>query len=229
MALLKGEGTHQILYGSADIFSGLRHNRGYLARPDHAGAFPAVLLAHGRDGLTSSVKSVARRLARHGLAVVSPDLFHGGRVLRQPPPPWPDEARILADLEDTLAWMHSADTPWIRSGEVGGLAMEVSGPAALSFVRRGEAIGGLVLVSPAAGPPAGEVPVPVLGLFGKDDEIVPESDREALQGDLSHAEWVLYGGAGHGLIDESASDYRWDVAEDALERIVAFFDRELED
>ena len=38
MALLKGEGTDQILYGGADILCGLRHKRGYLARPDHAGA-----------------------------------------------------------------------------------------------------------------------------------------------------------------------------------------------
>ena len=228
MALLKGEGTHQILYGSADIFSGLRHNRGYLARPDHAGSHPAVLLVHGRAGLTSSVKSVARRLARYGLAVVGPDLFHGRRVLRQPPPPWPPDGDVVGDLEDALAWMASADTPWIRTGEVGVLAMGVAGPAALAFTRRAESIGGLVLVSPVPGDDGESAAVPVLGLFGKEDEVVPESDQQAMQRRLGHAEWVLYGGVGHGLIDESSSDYRWDVAEDALDRIVSFFERELE-
>jgi dienelactone hydrolase len=222
MALLKGEGTHQILYGTADIFSGLRHNRGYVARPDHAGSFPAVLLVHGRDGLTSSVKAIARRLARHGLAVVAPDLFRGARRLRQPPPPWPDERRVLFDLEDAQAWMSSADTQWIRSSGIGVVAIDAGAAAAQAFVRRVEGIDGLVLVSPTT---TGDVPVPVLGFFGKEDEVVSDAERETIQSGLDHAEWVLYGGVGHGLLDERAVDYRWEVAEDVLDRIVAFFGR----
>ncbi|MBT8203345.1 MAG: dienelactone hydrolase family protein, partial [Acidimicrobiia bacterium] len=119
MALLKGEGTHQILYGSADIFSGIRHNRGYLSRPDHAGSFPSVLVVHGASGLTSSVKSVARRLARYGLAVVAPDLYRGRRQLRRPVPAWPAGSDLRADITDALEWMNSADTPWIQPGAVG--------------------------------------------------------------------------------------------------------------
>lgn len=224
MALLKGEGTHQILYGSADIFSGLRHNRGYLARPDHAGAFPGVLLVHGRAGLTSSMKSVARRLARHGLAVVAPDLFRGSRRLRQPPPPWPDLRHVRSDLEDGLAWMFSMDTPWIRPADVGVLAFDAAGPAAQGFALRGDSVGALVLVSPTAAT-AGAVPVPILGFFGRDDDVVPEAEQ--IRSELGHAEWVVYGGVGHGLLDEGAPDYRWEIAEDALDRIVGFFDREL--
>jgi carboxymethylenebutenolidase len=226
MALLKGEGTHQILYGSADIFSGVRHNRGYLARPDHAGSFPAVLLVHGRAGLTSSVKSIARRLARYGLAVVAPDLFRGGRRLRQPPPAWPEERRVVSDLEDTLTWMYSTDTPWIRRSDIGVLALDAAGAAAQAFARRGEAIDRLVLISPTTATTGGDLPVPVLGFFGKDDEIVSTAEQEGIRARLGHTEWVLYGGAGHGLLDEGAADYRWDVAEDVLDRIVAFFGRE---
>lgn len=224
MALLKGEGTHQILYGAADIFSGLRHNRGYLSRPDHAGSFPAVLLVHGRSGLTSSVKSVARRLARYGLAVVVPDLYRGARQLRQPLPPWPGDGRVVADLGDAVAWMLSEDTPWIAAADIGIVALDTGCPPAQRFAASSEVIDRLVLISPTAAHPADD-PVPTLAFFGKEDSVVPADARAAMQQAIDYAEWVLYGGAGHGLTDEAADDYRWEVAEDVLDRVVEFFQR----
>jgi dienelactone hydrolase len=219
VALLKGEGTHQILYGSTDIFTGLRHNRGYVARPDHAGSFPAVILLHGVGGVTSSVKSFARRLARHGLAVIGPDLFRG--ISPRMSPPYPAASQIAADAARTLQWTDSPDTAWVRPGPIGVVALGRAASAALEFAA-GNDVGGLVLVSPVL---EGEVvaDIAVLGFYGKDDEVVAVEDRVAAQELLNHGEWVLYGGAGHGLVDEAAADYRWDVAEDVVARIVDFF------
>lgn len=228
MALLKGEGTHQILYGSADIFSGIRHNRGYLCRPDHAGTFPSVLLVHGAPGLTSSVKSAARRLARYGLAVVAPDLYRGRRQLRRPLPPWPGGRELEADVTDALEWMNSSDTPWIRPGPVGALSLDRGADPALAAAARHDDIGCVALVSPITVAPMPQADVPIIGFYGKDDEVVGGAEQTAVQRALNHAEWVLYGGVGHGLIDESAPDYRWDVAEDVLDRIVAFFREHLD-
>lgn len=219
MALLKGEGTHQILYGSADIFSGLRHNRGYVARPDHAGSYPTIILLHGAGGITSSVKSFARRLARQGLAVVGPDLLRG--VAPRLSPPYPDAARIRADAASTLQWTASPDTPWVRPGPVGVVALDQAAPAALEFATAGD-VAGLALVSPVFEPGL-DTDVAVIGFYGKEDEQVGSEDRTAVQEALGHGEWVLYGGAGHGLVDESATDYRWDVAEDVVDRMVSFF------
>lgn len=222
MALMKGEGTHQILYGGADIFSGLRHNRGYLARPDHSGSFPALLLIHGADGLSSSVKSVARRLARNGLAVVGPDLYRGGRTLHTPPPPWPGTARVAADVSDAFQWMASADTAWLRPGPIGIVAFDRAAEAAVGF-GEGQNGGALALISPVFENAIPATRIPVLGFYGKEDEVVSSEMRQAAQQHLSHGEWVLYGSAGHGLVDESAADYRWEVAEDVIDRMVAFF------
>ncbi len=227
MALLKGEGTHQILYGGVDIFSGIRHNRGYLARPDHAGSFPTVLLIHGRAGISSSVKSLARRLARHGLAVVGPDLFRGARAPRKPLPSWPEPTRLTSDLRDTLRWMESPDTPWVRSDSIGALALDRAASAALRLTHEDDGIRALALISPVLTEAAAEVEVPVIGFFGKEDDIAGPEQRRATQDALDHGEWVLYGGAGHGLIDESAEDYRWDVAVDIGDRTVGFFARSL--
>lgn len=219
MALLKGEGTHQILYGSADIFSGLRHNRGYVARPDHAGSFPTIILLHGAGGITSSVKSFARRLARHGLAVVGPDLFRG--VSPRLSPAYPDTARIAADAASTRQWTASPDTAWVRPGPVGVVALDRAASAALEFAAAGD-VAGLALVSPVL-EPGPTTDVAVIGFYGKEDQQVESEDRAAVQETLGHGEWVLYGGAGHGLVDESSADYRWDVAEDVVARIVDFF------
>ncbi|MDH3538904.1 MAG: dienelactone hydrolase family protein [Acidimicrobiia bacterium] len=224
MALLKGEGTHQILYGSADIFSGLRHNRGYVARPDHAGSFPAVILLHGAAGISSSVKSFARRLARHGLAVVGPDLFRG--VPSRLSPPYPAASQVLADAANTLHWAASPDTAWVRPGPIGVVALDRAASAAVEFAAAHD-VGGLALVAPVLEPTV-VADVAVLGFYGKDDEVVGDEDRAAVQEALSHGEWVLYGGAGHGLIDDSAPDYRWDVGEDVTARMVRFFGVALE-
>lgn len=225
MALLKGEGTHQILYGGADIFSGLRHNRGYLARPDHAGEFPTVLLVHGEAGITASVKSVARRLARYGVAVVGPDLFRGARTPRDPAPPWPGWSDVASDLADAVMWMGSPDTPWVRPGTIGVLALDKSAVAALRFAAARDEVGPVALVSPVLDSDLPPATAPVLALVGKDDPALPAERRQAAQTGLSHAEWVLYGGVGGGLLDEASADYRWDIAEDALARIVSFFSR----
>ena len=223
MALMKGEGTHQILYGGADIFSGIRHNRGYLARPDHAGEFPTVLLVHGAAGITASVKSVARRLARHGLGVVGPDLFRGTGRLRLPAPPWPGPAEVASDLSDAIQWMASPDTPWVRPGPVGVLALDRAASASLRLSVDRDGIGSIALVSPVFDDPIPASSIPVLGLTGKDDPELPPDVRETAQERLGHGEWVLYGGIGHDLLDEAAADYRWDVAEDVIARTVKFF------
>ncbi len=222
MALLKGEGTHQILYGSTDIFSGLRHNRGYVARPDHAGSFPALLLIHGAGGLTSSVKSVARRLARRGLAVVGPDLYRGASPPGDTQPLWPEEARVASDLSDTFHWMASASTPWVHPGPSGVVALGLAAGAGVRFA--GEHDGGrIALISPIFEDAVPAARVPLLGFYGKDDEVVAAERRQASREGLNHGEWVLYGGAGHGLVDESAEDYHWEAAEDVIDRMVAFF------
>jgi dienelactone hydrolase len=219
MALLKGEGTHQILYGSADIFSGLQHNRGYLARPDHAGSFPSVLLVHDSDGVTSSVKSVMRRLARHGMAAVVPDLYEGydpGAVA------WSDEAAAF-DLYDTYQWMASPDTPWVQPGGIGVVGLGRGGPTAARFAHEHQGAVGLALVAPTHDENMASPALPAIGFYGREDDVVAADDRAKVQGQVGHAEWVLYGGAGNGLLDEAAVDYRWEVAEDVIERLVGFF------
>lgn len=218
MSILKGEGTHTILYGSADIHNGLRSNRGYLARPDHAGSYPALLISHDWSGITPSLKALARSLARHGYSVVAPDFYRG----RGSGAPWPAD-RIAIDLESAYRFLSSSDTPW--AGSVAVLGVGGGAPAAIDFVLRFPAIEGLILVSPLTTFGLGDVAIPTLGIYGKEDELAESWEQARAQ--APQAEWALYGGAGHDLLDEGSESYDQAVAEDALNRIREFLDRHL--
>ena len=218
MSILKGEGTHTILYGSADIHNGLRSNRGYITRPDHSGSYPTLLISHDWTGLTSSLKALARRLARHGYAVVAPDFYreHGSSA------PWPAD-RLASDLEGAHRFLSSSDTPWV--GAVAVLGFGSSAPAAVEFVLGHPEVRALVLVSPLATYGLGEIVVPTLAIYGKDDELA-ENWVQA-QDQAPQVEWVLYGNVGHDLLDESSDSFDAAVAEDAVDRILVFLERNL--
>jgi pimeloyl-ACP methyl ester carboxylesterase len=119
--------------------------------------------------------------------------------------------------------MASNDTPWIRADSSGVLAVGRAAPSAIRLAAEQERVGAVALVSPIFDEEVPTVQTPVLGFYGRDDEVVGADDRRAAQELLSHGEWVIYGGVGHGLVDEAAADYRWDVAEDVIERSVSFF------
>ena len=63
---------------------------GYLATPDGAGPFPAVVVIQEWWGLNAHIKDVAERFAQAGFVALSPDLYRGA-VAEEP-----DDARKLA-------------------------------------------------------------------------------------------------------------------------------------
>ena len=75
MAVLPHEGTYSVMYVPLAVSVGAGYRRGYLARPDHAGKYPTVILTPDLDGLGPHEKHVARRLARRGVAVLVVDLY----------------------------------------------------------------------------------------------------------------------------------------------------------
>ena len=94
MSVLKGEGKVPILFGSSSIAAGSVIHRGYLARPDLTGEWPTIIVLAGAWGVTSSIKDICRRLARHGFAVVAPDLYVGAAPPRSADA---DEAALAAN------------------------------------------------------------------------------------------------------------------------------------
>lgn len=213
MSVLAHEGTHPILYGRYDLPRGSGHSPGYLARPDQAGQFPAVLvLADG--GLRAFHKDLGRRLARHGLAVMAVD------------PASPTD-HAVGHVAEAHRFLMSGDVNWaieqhlgiIGFGEAGGTAVvyaadhpEVRAVSIISTVLRDDG----TVVSALE-----RLAVPVLGLYGAVDAPASGVDDER----LLRGSFVSYSGVSGGFMDDGAVDYDAAASADAFRRLIGFFAR----
>jgi len=110
--------------------------RGYLAVPEGAGPFPAVILIHEWNGLVDRVREVADALAAEGYVALAADLFQGrtgsnpqeNRALVQEAQAAPE--RIIANLNEAVAFLRARPDV---TGRVGAMGWCFGGGVALSF------------------------------------------------------------------------------------------------
>ena len=218
--------------------------------PEGDGPHPGLVIAqhlpvaHAGLEKDSFQLSVGERYAAAGFACVMPFLFHW----------WPVETDIdvkraefrddwtVADL--SAAFTLLADLPSVDENRIGivghcwggrvswlGACHEPRYKACTVFY------GGRVKVPFADGAPApitlaGNIPCPVLGIFGNEDEGPSPADvddyQAALESNGVACEFHRYDGAGHGFQDfNSPERYRETQAEDAWRKAIEFFGRNL--
>ena len=205
MSVLAHEGRFPILYGSYAVPVGSGHSPGYLARPDQAGRFPAVLVLPDSP-LTSHHKDLCRRLARHGLAAVAVDLESGNAVAR---------------IAETCDFANQ----WAIKDQFGLLGLGAGGEPGLVYAADHPEIAAVALVStPLAvdGPVATALPrlaIPVLGLYG--DSAGVDDGR------IPRGSFVVYRDVAAGFLDAGAAEYDAAASADAYRRLVDFFSRTL--
>lgn len=220
------------MYGSWPIPIGASLRTGYLARPDAAGRFPVVLVLPTLDGLTGFEKDMCRVLARSGIAAVG---LHFYRQAGDPLAAYqalPDR-RALLDLDEVEEFVASDDVEWAVSEEVGILGLDVGGRFGLIAAATRPWVRSLVVAyTPLTGDEEreyqvadhlGHLPIPVLGLYGTDDELIDVATVDEAQRRNEHGQWLLYQGAAHNFLDVDAGGYQPDAAADAQVRIIDFF------
>ncbi len=241
MAVMAHEGTFPILYRDHGLPAGAGMSNGYIARPDTRGRYPLVVLLGGIDGITSAVKDLAWRLARHGYVVVAPNLYRG----LGPAPGSDFDAQVAAynrvsdrqamqDVTDAISWIVTDDAAFAAAGPAAVVGIDVGGRLGLIYAAHNQAqVAALVVAYP---PLAGDehrdldvadaigmLPMPVLGLFGAQDELVPPEGVDEAQRRNPHGQWLLYDGAGHDFLDAESDDYDAGAAGDAFQRILRLF------
>lgn len=232
MAVLAHEGTYPILYGTWPIPVGARHRNGYIARPDEAGRFPVVFVIHGLEGLTGFEKDLCRRLAREGFAALSIDLYGSeGEPLDLYSSTSDDDALFV--LDELHQFVVSDDVGWNVDDRVGILGTDVGGRFGLIKAATRDWVRSLVIAyTPLTGDDDREhqvadyldhLPIPVLALYGTDDELIDPSTVDEGQRRNEHGQWLLYEGARHGFLDVDGDNYDESAADDAMARILAFF------
>lgn len=238
MAVLSHEGTYPIMFSSWPIPVGARHSNGYMARPDESGKFPVIFVVPDLDGMNSFEKDLCRRLARAGFAALTIDLYRGSPL--EPAASYQEltDSRALHDLDELHEFVLSDDVDWNIGKNVGILGTDVGGRFALiKGATRDWVKSVAVCYTPLTGDEEREhqvesylshLPVPVLGLYGYDDDLIDSNSVDEAQRRNEHGQWLLYENAGHGFLDIDDEGFDQAAADDAFARIVAFFQATLE-
>ncbi len=226
---------------------------GYLARPEGAGPFPAVLVFMEIFGINSHIRDVTERVAREGYVALSPDYFHrtgpgveygydddgfaggmkllGGLVA--------DE--MIGDAKAALAFLRARED--VRGDRIGCMGFCIGGhmtyltasetdvAAAASFYGGGiagpEGPGG----APSTLGRTGKIGGKILCLFGEKDSFIPLDQVEAIRAELGakkiRNEVVVYDGCDHGFFCDQRDSYDAAAASDAWNRVKDLFRTEL--
>ncbi|MBV8391714.1 MAG: dienelactone hydrolase family protein, partial [Alphaproteobacteria bacterium] len=182
---------------------------GWLYRPDGAGPYPAVVLAHTCGGVSDHTDEWGKRLAKWGYVTLAPDSLtprgHGSVCSS-------GAVRIgdqVADVAGAIDYLHTL--PYVRKDRIGLIGHSFGGGTAVMATQKGLALADRGLRATVAYYPVclpqldRDVALPVLILIGeKDDWALPDHCRqvqaEATRPDLIEA--VYYPGVTHGFDQE---------------------------
>ncbi|MEO1086450.1 MAG: dienelactone hydrolase family protein [Acidobacteriota bacterium] len=220
--------TERVSYGSV----GGVEVTGYMARPESAQeGLPGLIVIQEWWGLNENIEAMTRRLAGEGYVALAVDLYDGQIATTR------DEARTMITaaretpekldehLQAAYRWLESQGAP--RIGSIGwcfggGLSLRTALlhpqdlDAAVIYYGR-------VVTDPEELAP---LEVPVLGLFGADDEGIPVDGVRAFETaltDLGQQPIVhIYENADHAFANPSGTRYNAEVADRAWSETLAF-------
>ena len=244
--------TEDVTYPAPDGFA----LPAYVARPEGAGPWPVVIVVSEIFGVHEYIRDVCRRLAKAGYAAIAPAFF----VRVEDPAPLSDMQRIrqivgaaryeqvMGDIAATLDW--AGGQLWANSDKVGITGFCWGGKVVWQAAARFAALdagvawyGGLAPSATAteqqiaAGRPfpvdlAGDLKAPVLGLYGGQDQGIPNETVDAMRAALRRegaegSDIHLYPDAPHGFHADYRASYRPETAADGWRRMLAHFDARL--
>ena len=203
-----------------------------------AASYPGLILIHEWWGLNDNMRDMARQLAGQGYRVLAVDLYDGN-VATDPQTArgyvqqaMQNERALLQNLE--AAYTHLAETR--GSGEVGVMGYCFGGGMALNAaLAMPEDLDALVIYYgqlTTDGDRLEVLDMPVLGIFGAEDEGIPVDQVQAFDETLNElgkeAEIHIFPGAGHAFANPSGEAFVPEAAGQAWSLTTAFLDRHLQ-
>lgn len=211
---------------------------GYLAMPEDAGDdLPGLIVIHEWWGLNDNIRMMTRRLADQGYKALAVDLYNGksadtpdraGQYARQA---GQNPGQAISNLEQAYTYL-SGEQGATRIGTIGwcfgggwslqaALAMPDRVDATVIYYGR--------LVTDAS--ELEKLQMPILGIFGSEDQGIPPEEVHRFEAALNDAGVAnsihIYEGANHAFANPSGTRYKKEAAEDAWQKTVAFFRRNL--
>ncbi len=222
----------------------------YRAIPDKGKDFPVALVVQEIFGVHEHIKDICRRFAKLGHMAIAPELYarQGDvskmadfkEIITKVVAKVPD-AQVMSDLDATVAyasksdqgntkklgitgfcwggrivWLYAAHNPQLKAGVAwyGRLAPSEQSPRFSLQPKYPIDI-------------AATLKVPVLGLYGADDEGIPLSTVEQMRAELKKSgtpsEIIVYPKTPHGFHADYRPSYRKTEAEDGWKRLLEWF------
>lgn len=220
--------------------------RGYRAMPLTNGPFPVVLVCAEIFGLNHYVKDICRRLAKAGYYTIVPDLYSRKVDLTtiksmaeiMPIVNSKFDTELVADYDATVEFVRAsfkgdmsriAITGFCRGGRTTLVYAAANSKLKAAVAWYGPVGGQASAFTPrTAMDRAGEIKVPVLGLYGGKDAGIPVNQVEqffaALKAAGTPSELVVFPEAGHGFnADFRPDNYRKDDSEAGWKRMLDWF------
>jgi carboxymethylenebutenolidase len=221
----------------------------YLAKPLDAAPAGGVVVIHHLPGYDAGTKEIARRFAAHGYVALLPNLYS-----REAPGVSPDDAaaavraaggvpddRLVGDVGGAVAHLRAMPECNGKVGVIGycsGGRQSFLAACSVDLDAAVDCYGAFVVGTPPEGSGlkatplidrAGDLRCPLLGLFGADDAHPSPEDTATLAAELDRLgkehEFQTYEGAGHAFFSVDRPAYRPEAANDAWQRIWAFYGR----
>ncbi|WP_434634106.1 dienelactone hydrolase family protein [Chromobacterium sp. CV08] len=234
--------------GTPAIDTGNGAMPGYYARPAKAdGPLPLVIVIQEIFGVHEHIRDLCRRLAKQGYLAVAPELYfrHGDpariadidTLIRDLVSKVPD-SEVQDDLDATWRWAgaHGADlaraavTGFCWGGRQTWLYAARNRQLKAAAAWYGKVEGPVNAITPRHPLDiAAELTVPVLGLYGAQDQSIPLASLEKMKAALQKAggddDILIYPDAGHGFNADYRPGYNARDAVDAWQKMLDWFAR----
>lgn len=244
---------YEAMMAETVTFAGFKGEKvnSYFSRPLGHGSYPGIVLIHHMPGWDELYREIARRFTQHGYLVICPNLYsrfgHGmpeeiaARVREKGGVP---DDSVVGDCEAAMKYLKSLPYSNGKVGVIGGCSGGRHAFLVACRVKGFDAIvdcwGGRVIMSKEELTPQMPVApidyiqslsIPLLGLFGNDDQIPSPEQVNQLEAELKKYgkvfEFYRYGGAGHAFWSYDRPAYRQQQAMDAWEKTFIFFNKHL--
>lgn len=218
----------------------------YRAMPETGENFPVVLVVQEIFGVHEHIQDICRRFAKLGYLAIAPELFARqgdvsqltdvqeiiSTVVSKVP-----DAQVMSDLDATVAWAKQSSkgnidklgiTGFCWGGRITWLYSAHNPEVKAGVAWYGRLVSNYTPLTPKHPiDVATALTVPVLGLYGGNDDGIPnetvEQMRERLALGESGSEIILYPDTPHAFFADYRPSYRKEQAEEGWQRLQAWF------
>ncbi|MEX2227451.1 MAG: dienelactone hydrolase family protein [Dehalococcoidia bacterium] len=205
---------------------------------------PAVVVIQHAGGVDQFIQSMTERIAEAGFVGIAPDLYHRDNSANADDPLTRmgrlRDHKIIVDVSAAVA--HLKSLPEARGDRIGITGFCMGGRVAYLMATQDAEFKAVVVFyggsimqpwgdGPAPFDESAKIGAPLLGLFGEQDGNPNPDDVAKIDAALTRLnkphEFHSYAGVGHAFMNVGRPGYREEVAQDAWQKTVSWFERYL--